>query len=51
MQIWAGSMSRKRVAVVLWNRSGSRAPITVGWREIGLSPYNPVIVRDLWAVY
>ncbi|KAH8511925.1 hypothetical protein H0E87_009201 [Populus deltoides] len=49
LEIWAGSLSRKRVAVVLWNRSGSRAPITVGWREIGLSPYNPVIVRDLWA--
>ncbi|KAG6777002.1 hypothetical protein POTOM_016800 [Populus tomentosa] len=48
LEIWAGSLSRKRVAVVLWNRSGSRAPITVGWREIGLSPYNPVVVRDLW---
>ncbi|KAG6778704.1 hypothetical protein POTOM_015048 [Populus tomentosa] len=49
LEIWAGLLSRKRVAVVLWNRSGSRAPIAVGWREIGLSPYNPVVVRDLWA--
>lgn len=50
MQIWAGPLSRKRVVVVLLNRSGYRAPISVGWREIGLSPFSPVIVRDLWAV-
>ncbi|RWR84481.1 alpha-galactosidase-like protein [Cinnamomum micranthum f. kanehirae] len=49
LEVWAGPLSRRRVAIVLWNRSGSRAPITVGWREIGLSPYSPVIVRDLWA--
>ncbi|KAF2303379.1 hypothetical protein GH714_017650 [Hevea brasiliensis] len=49
LEIWAGPLSRKRVVVVLLNRSGSRAPISVGWREVGLSPYSPVIVRDLWA--
>ncbi|XP_048438309.1 alpha-galactosidase-like isoform X1 [Pyrus x bretschneideri] len=48
MQVWAGPLSGKRVVVVLWNRGGSLAPITVTWEEIGLSPDTPVIVRDLW---
>ncbi|KDP20924.1 hypothetical protein JCGZ_21395 [Jatropha curcas] len=48
LEIWAGPLSRKRVVVVLLNRSGSRAPISVGWREVGLSPSSSVIVRDLW---
>lgn len=50
MQVWAGPLSRKRVVVVLWNRGSSVAPISVTWRDIGLSPYEPVVVRDLWAV-
>ncbi|GKU98531.1 hypothetical protein SLEP1_g11524 [Rubroshorea leprosula] len=48
LEVWAGPLSGGRVVVVLWNRSQSKAPISVGWREIGLSPSNPVIVRDLW---
>lgn len=48
VEVWAGPLSKRRVAVVLWNRGSSQAPITVGWREIGLSPSNPVTVRDLW---
>ena len=50
MQVWAGPLSNKRVVVVLWNRGGSLAPITVTWKEVGLSPDTPVTVRDLWAV-
>ncbi|TQD88269.1 hypothetical protein C1H46_026150 [Malus baccata] len=50
MQVWAGPLSSNRVVVVLWNRGGSLAPITVTWREIGLSPNMSVIVRDLWTV-
>lgn len=50
VQVWAGPLSKRRVAVVLWNRGSSQAPITVEWREIGLSPSNPVTVRDLWTV-
>ncbi|XP_010245336.1 PREDICTED: alpha-galactosidase-like [Nelumbo nucifera] len=46
--VWAGPLSGRRVVVVLWNRSWARAPITVGWREVGFSPFSPVIVRDLW---
>ncbi|EOY28333.1 hypothetical protein QUC31_012972 [Theobroma cacao] len=48
LEIWAGPLSRGRVVVVLWNRSRARAPISVGWREIGLSPSRPVTVRDVW---
>ena len=50
MQVWAGPLSRKRVVVVFWNRVSSWAPISVGWKEIGLSTITPVVVRDLWAV-
>ncbi|BBH00848.1 alpha-galactosidase 2 [Prunus dulcis] len=49
LEVWAGPLSRKRVVVVLWNRGRSVAPISVTWRDIGLSPYKPVVVRDLWA--
>ncbi|KAE8719831.1 Alpha-galactosidase [Hibiscus syriacus] len=48
LEVWAGPLSGKRVVVVLWNRSQSRALISVGWREIGLSPSGRVAVRDLW---
>ena len=50
VQVWAGPLSGKRIVVVLWNRSRSKAPITVSWEDIGLSPSDPVSVRDLWAV-
>ncbi|KAL3741872.1 hypothetical protein ACJRO7_017358 [Eucalyptus globulus] len=44
-----GVQARKlRSKAGLENRSGVRAPITVGWREIGLSPSQAVIVRDVW---
>ncbi|KAE8716946.1 Alpha-galactosidase [Hibiscus syriacus] len=43
-----GPLLGKRVVVVLWNRSQTRALISVGWREIGLSPSSLVAVRDLW---
>ncbi|XP_057960697.1 alpha-galactosidase-like [Malania oleifera] len=49
LEVWAGRLSKRRIAVVLWNRSLSRAPITVGWKEVGLSPMSSVAVRDLWA--
>ncbi|XP_062096519.1 alpha-galactosidase-like [Humulus lupulus] len=49
LEVWAGPLSRKRVVVVFWNRGSSMAAISVGWREIGLSTFTPVVVRDLWA--
>ncbi|XP_039068431.1 alpha-galactosidase 2-like [Hibiscus syriacus] len=48
LEVWAGPLLGKRVVVVLWNRSQTRALISVGWREIGLSPSSLVAVRDLW---
>ncbi|KAL4387875.1 hypothetical protein GQ457_09G002210 [Hibiscus cannabinus] len=48
LEVWAGPLSGKRVVVVLWNRSQTRALVSVGWREIGLSPSSTVAVRDLW---
>ncbi|KAF3778250.1 Alpha-galactosidase [Nymphaea thermarum] len=50
LEVWAGPLSARRIAVVLWNRSSSRALITAGWSEIGISLYTRVAVRDLWAV-
>ncbi|KAK7831130.1 alpha-galactosidase 2, partial [Quercus suber] len=38
LEVWAGPLSWRRVVIVLWNRSKYRPPISVGWREVGLSP-------------
>ncbi|KAG4199678.1 hypothetical protein ERO13_A05G162600v2 [Gossypium hirsutum] len=46
--VWAGPLSDNRVVVVLWNRSELRALITAVWRDFGLSPNTPAIVRDFW---
>ncbi|MBA0720371.1 hypothetical protein Golax_007993, partial [Gossypium laxum] len=48
LEVWAGPLSDNRVVVVLWNRSELRALITAAWRDFGLSPNTPAIVRDLW---
>ncbi|XP_050214739.1 alpha-galactosidase-like [Mercurialis annua] len=48
-EIWSGPLSRKRTVVLLWNRSGSMAPISVSWRDIGVSPNSSLMIRDLWA--
>ncbi|XP_031405459.1 alpha-galactosidase-like isoform X2 [Punica granatum] len=48
LEVWAGPLSGGRVAVVLWNRSSSRATITAHWSDIGLSPTTVVDARDLW---
>lgn len=50
LQIWAGKLSKNRIAVVLWNRGSSTAWITAYWAEIGLSPSTVVNARDIWAV-
>ncbi|XP_057858222.2 alpha-galactosidase [Cryptomeria japonica] len=49
LEVWAGPLSNKRVAVVLWNRSGSTSSITAKWKDIGLSSNTVVQARDLWA--
>ncbi|GAB2284971.1 Alpha-galactosidase 2 [Dionaea muscipula] len=50
-EVWAGPLSGKRVAVLLWNRSGlSPANITAHWSDIGLHPSSTLVrARDLWA--
>uniref|UniRef100_A0A5B7C7T9 Alpha-galactosidase n=2 Tax=Davidia involucrata TaxID=16924 RepID=A0A5B7C7T9_DAVIN len=49
LEIWAGPLSNKRVALVLWNRGVSKANITAYWSYIGLKPTTVVKARDLWA--
>ncbi|KAK2971362.1 hypothetical protein RJ640_030328 [Escallonia rubra] len=49
LEVWAGPLSGKRVAVILWNRGGSKAKITAYWSDIGLNPAAVVNARDLWA--
>lgn len=49
LEVWAGPLSGKRVAVVLWNRSSSKADITSYWSDIGLDSSTVVDARDLWA--
>ncbi|KAJ6296512.1 hypothetical protein OIU78_024376 [Salix suchowensis] len=49
LEVWAGSLSNKKVAVVLWNRCSSRATVTAYWSDIGLESTTTVSARDLWA--
>jgi alpha-galactosidase len=48
--VWAKLLSGKgRRAVVLLNTTGSAAPITVNWKDLGLDPTAAAKVRDVWA--
>ncbi|XWS68399.1 hypothetical protein CRYUN_Cryun04dG0086700 [Craigia yunnanensis] len=49
LEVWAGPLSEKRVAVILLNRGFSRATITAKWNDIGLNSSTVVDARDLWA--
>jgi len=49
IEVWAGPLSNRRVAIILWNRSGSQAYITARWADIGLPSNALVQARDLWA--
>ncbi|CAG7879033.1 unnamed protein product [Brassica rapa] len=49
LEVWAGPLSMKRVAVILWNRGSSTANITARWEDIGLDSSAIVNARDLWA--
>ncbi|KAK0574030.1 hypothetical protein LWI29_017242 [Acer saccharum] len=48
LEVWAGELSGKRVAVLLWNRGDSKATISAEWSEIGLKSSALVDARDLW---
>lgn len=49
LEVWAGPLSKKRLAVILWNRGTSPANVTAPLSDIGLSSSTVVDVRDLWA--
>ncbi|HVZ87874.1 MAG TPA: glycoside hydrolase family 27 protein [Polyangia bacterium] len=47
LEVWAKRLYAPRTyAVVLFNRSGASAPISVTWSSLGL--VGPATVRDLW---
>ncbi|XP_028783188.1 alpha-galactosidase-like [Neltuma alba] len=48
LEVWAGPLSDNRIAVILWNRSSSKATVTASWSDIGLEPARVVDARDLW---
>jgi alpha-galactosidase len=48
--VWAKLLSGNgRRAVVLLNTTGSAAPVTVNWKDLGLDPAAAANVRDVWA--
>ncbi|CAI0540739.1 unnamed protein product [Linum tenue] len=49
LEVWAGPLSQKRVAVVLWNKGSSPDKIVANFSDIGVPPFALVDVRDLWA--
>ncbi|KAL5747016.1 hypothetical protein ACOSQ2_024313 [Xanthoceras sorbifolium] len=50
LEVWAGPLTSGRVAVVLWNRSSSKARVTANWGDIGLNSSTLAVkARDLWA--
>jgi len=50
LQVWAGPLSNNKLAVILWNRSSSKAKVTASWSDLGLKPGTLVDARDLWKV-
>ncbi|XP_054785125.1 alpha-galactosidase-like [Prosopis cineraria] len=48
LEVWAGPLSDNRVAVILWNRSSSKANVTASWSDVGLESEKVVDARDLW---
>ncbi|KAM3274605.1 hypothetical protein ACQJBY_043573 [Aegilops geniculata] len=48
LEVWAGRLSRGRVALVLWNRGPDEASITASWSNIGLNQSAVVDAHDLW---
>ncbi|RYR58028.1 hypothetical protein Ahy_A05g023683 isoform C [Arachis hypogaea] len=47
-EVWAGPLSGNKVAVILWNRSSSKAKVTASWSDLGLKSATSVHARDLW---
>jgi len=48
-EIWSGPLANGNVALILFNRGGSAANISVTWTEhLGMNPDTTVDIRDLW---
>ncbi|KAK4360266.1 hypothetical protein RND71_019218 [Anisodus tanguticus] len=48
LEVWAGPLSGRRVALVLLNRSYWSMNIKAHWDDIGIPPNTLVLARDLW---
>lgn len=49
LEVWAGPLSKNKIAIILWNRGPSKATVTAYWSDVGLNPATVVTARDLWA--
>jgi hypothetical protein len=49
LEVWAGPLEDKSLAVILFNRAGATNDITALWSDIGLPANTTATVRDLWA--
>jgi len=49
LELYAGPLADKSIAVVLFNRSPNAASITAPWSDIGLKSETQAVVRDLVA--
>lgn len=47
-EVWAGTLSGYRVALLLLNRGAFRTSISAHWDDIGIPPNSIVEARDLW---
>ncbi len=48
LEVWAKPLKDEAWAVVLFNRGGSAADITLFWEDLRLAPTTAMQVRDLW---
>jgi len=48
LEVYAGPLANKAIAVLLFNRGQVATPITAAWKDIGLSDNTKATVRDLW---
>lgn len=47
-EVWAGPLSKYRVALVILNRGAWRTAITAHWDDIGIPVGSTVVARDVW---
>ncbi|EPS65356.1 hypothetical protein M569_09421, partial [Genlisea aurea] len=48
LEVWAGPLSKYRVAVVLLNRATVRNAVTARWDDVGIPVGSSVVARDVW---